>query len=347
MLNLLFISGSFPPQEDGVADFGEKLFFELKKIATVDIVYFDKKANNMLLNNHYKVSNWGWKTLYNLHKASQKNSYDKILLQAPAHGYEGSILIGFYSLFFRVFSRKKLVIYLHEYSNRTFIGKTKLALLCSFVHKIIINDERYIPELKKFFFFPKKIQTVFEPVGSNISVSSVTCKKSDIYKIGYFGMVRPGKGTDKLFDVLNLVQQKTSKKVELHFMGKVLNPELVSQENSAVFFRGKIEENKISEAFSEMNIFLQLFDEGLTGKRGSFIAPFLSCKPVITTKPKTRVWEFVCDKNTSFVDDLSEASLIEISNKILDDINGKAPLPSLNKEHKINIWGDIAKSVLN
>ena len=92
MLNLLFISGSFPPQEDGVADFGEKLFFELRKIATVDIVYFDKKANDMLLNNHYKVSNWGWKTLCNLHKTSKKNSYDKILLQAPAHGYEGSVL---------------------------------------------------------------------------------------------------------------------------------------------------------------------------------------------------------------------------------------------------------------
>jgi|MDTF01.1.fsa_nt_gb glycosyltransferase involved in cell wall biosynthesis len=347
MKKILFVSGSFPPHPDGVADFGRKILFELQKSADVDIYYLS--ADNIAVKGHFKVSNWGLGTLKGMINRIKNENYDLVFFQTPAYGFGTSLLSTFYPFLVKLFTRKKLFIYLHEYTSRRFQGRIRQAIMCAPANKLIVNDIRYIDQICKTVFVSKNKPFDFQPVGQNLDVKIIPRlnNTTEPYIIAYFGMIRSGKGIQHLIKLIEILEKSNSRKFELNLIGGIVDKALLDSFPSSVKYLGKVEEKDIPSVFSKMDVFVQLYDGGLTGKRGSFIAPYMFERPVITTKPQTKVWDFVNETTTNFVDfNVTDEVISEVANLIEKDASGEQKLRNFINNKKINIWDRIAQSVL-
>ena len=348
MKKILFVSGSFPPHPDGVADFGEKILFELQKSVDVDIYYLSAD-NNTAIKGHFKVSNWGFSTLRGMINRIKSKDYDLVFFQTPAYGFGTSLLSTFYPFLVKLFTSKKLFVYLHEYTSRRFQGRIRQAIMCAPANKLIVNDTRYRDQICKTIFVSKNKPFDFQPVGQNLEVEIIPHLKrsSEPYRIAYFGMIRDGKGIQHLIKLIKTLEKSNSKKFELTLIGGVVNNSLLDLFPNSVKYLGKVDEKDIPSVFSKMDVFVQLYDGGLTGKRGSFIAPYMFERPVITTQPQTEIWDFVNEKNTNFVDvDVTDEVIMEVAKLIEMDESGEQKLHNFVNNENINIWDRIAQSVI-
>jgi glycosyltransferase involved in cell wall biosynthesis len=294
---ILFVTGSYPPDVCGVGDYSERLFNELKtKFNFFELFY---KAN------------WSLNKLFPYLREIKSKNADLIHFQYPTEGYGYSFLPLLLMLFL---PKKKLIVTVHELSNRTFKARLFTMILLFFSNKIIVTNEIEYAFLKKTPILKGK-QIFIINIGSNIPRSKyggriLAERKIDL---AYFGHIRPIKGLESFVTVAN----KFSSTKKCVIIGQNLSqyqPYLkklqTKSENIDYILNGAAPET--ADMLCECKIIYLPFPDGVSSRRGSLMAASLNGCVIVTTYSSDKLTNDIFEKYCYLVNSEDEAkSVIE------------------------------------
>jgi glycosyltransferase involved in cell wall biosynthesis len=333
-LNVCMISGSYPPMKDGVGDYTQKLFEALRAqlgdgislITTETEISRDGRDSGIW----GIVPRWNCRAIGIIIRTLRKMKPDLVHIQYPAHGYGKRPAVNFLPLILRLlFPRVRVVSTMHEFANRSLLGKLRLLISIIFSHKVIIVDKQYARAIKRFWPFAGR-KLVHIPVGANILPLSDVDKRqllqlrtslhirgADLV-ICYFGVIRRGKGLTLLLESFSeVMRQHPNSKLLLighisdqEYYKEVIEPAIEHHGlGEQVVLTGSCEPADLSRYLALSDICVLPFEDGVTTKRGSFMVALQHGLPIITTRS-----EFLPD------------GLVEGENVILVDYGNKQAL---------------------
>ena len=323
-MKVIFITGSYPPDICGVGDYTYKLVSNFKKGIDIQVEKFD---NCTLLKFMYLI-----KKLVLLKP-------NIIHIQYPTEGYGYSIYPQLLSLFFF----NKLFVTIHEFSSKSIIGKLSIYLYFIFSKKVIFTTEqefKYCSKLAPFLIN----KAIIINIGSNIPLIESNSNKE--WDVVYFGHIRPMKGIE---DFLKLAEHSklSGKNFRYLLIGQNLKRyqeyfEMVKDKciKFNVEIKISLQEYDVAINLSKSKFAYLTFPDGLTLRRGSFLAAFGNRCRIISNRSQNSeaILNNIVLWSTSYMD----AYNIIISNKGIEfnDILYNKILNSLR-------WENIAIEHLN
>ena len=308
---ILYITGSFPRLGDGIGDAAGKLYASMKEqaellLVTSDIPNIREFVEEQKYDNVKLVPNWKYKTVKGLLKEANKQQIQKVIIEYCGNGYKKDLAISFLPLMIRwhnCFSKNKIECHLrlHEYTMCRPARKIFTWPLVKFCHHLDT------PSFVEYEHLKKKIgNKVFKSgIGSNINWSDT--KKplaelqdgKDVPKInlGFFGGIYPGKGIEGLIELWSELEQEYPNKFQYYLLGgfpqnltsafddyqasiqKLINEK---QLQDKIVITGFLPENEIEKKLDLIDIAVLPYEDGLTLRRGSFLA-FLGRNVAVVT----------------------------------------------------------------
>lgn len=268
------ITGSYSPDICGVGDYTYQLM--QTKIGQGWNLYYSKDWSLISVFKHIR----------DIKKMKSKN----IIMQYPTLGYGWSLVPLLLCLYFSLLSKKHFMIVLHELSQQTLKSRVTIFLMMLFVDQIIFTNKYEQDYACKYFKYLKKKSSIVK-IYSNILSSSVI-KNIDERSIQlvYFGHIRPNKGIE---DFVNLAQKinMESKPINVVLAGQVPKgfEEYFSKiktncDKYGVRILLNLPNNEISDLLNNSKIAYLPFPDGVSERRGSFLAALKNGAVVVTTK---------------------------------------------------------------
>lgn len=304
---ILIITGTYPPERCGVGDYTWNLLNSTNG-STWEILY---------------SSNWKINTFIDKIKQIKQSKARIINVQYPTMGYAGSIFPHLLFLYLRLFTRRTLSITFHEFSQMKLRGKiAAYSIFILLAHKIIFTTEEERDEVSKRIplIFRRKIKVI--KIASNIPASTNSQRNlwERKYDIIYFGYIRPQKGIEQF--IYTCKQLKiTQPDLKIIVVGQVQKEFtdyakriLKEIHNIGVEYVGNLAEHKVANLLSNVKIAFLPYPDGVSERRGSFLAAIINGCIVVTTigKHTTKMQKEICfiGEKESFVK-LIESLLIE------------------------------------
>lgn len=230
-------------------------------------------------------------------------------IQYPMEAWGRSILPGVTPFILKLLGVKHVIITLHEWSHMHPLRKLSIVpglFFCdSFIFVSKTEQSSFKKSLSKVWRHAAS-RTHLIPIGSNIEIPEISYleileerKKlatNDEILLGYFGFIYPAKQLDKVLLALRQLLDR-SIKIKLVICGDFPNGhedsktaffKLVAEHglNDNVVFLGYIEsETELARTLSACDLNVQLYDDGLTARRGSFWYALNLGLKIISTKP--------------------------------------------------------------
>lgn len=167
------VSGSYPPMDDGVAEYTQRLLHTIKQ--DFEDIRLITTASNGLKREREDgvfdvVGKWSFRALPGIIGHIKARKPNIVHIQYPAHGYGRNLAANFIPMILRIISPKTRVIStIHEFSTRSLKGKSRLLISVIPSHKVIVVDQKYEKDIHRFWPFINGRLT-YIPVGSNIPV---------------------------------------------------------------------------------------------------------------------------------------------------------------------------------
>ncbi len=272
---IVLITGSYTPDICGVGDYTEKLFNNLQKSNSSNII-------DLLV-----WRDWSFFAFWKQYKIIKK-TYTTVHLQYPTEGY-GYSLLPF--LLFYLLKSKRRIVTLHEYSQRTKKARwaTMLFFYCSDYIIFTTEQERDLV-IKKFKFIKNKssVINIASNIASPIKKIDWHDRKNDI---AYFGHIRPNKGIE---DFIKLAKTAKANSSSLKFIvvGQVqqrfkdyANNLFSIEENNIDFFLNHVD-TSVSELLQDSKLLYLPFPDGISMRRGSFLAGVENNCLIVSNKGK-------------------------------------------------------------
>ena len=307
---LLFITGSYPACQDGIAD-GAKVLLDamIKHIKNDEVVLLttdipdiqDYIKNNGKIKTEY-LKNWKIKiaNISKFLKIIVDYNITVIHMEYPGIYYGKTFLASFLPLIiklFNLFNKNKITfnIRLHEFTKARFLRKVAILPL------ILFADKLYIPSLYDRKAIAKIGRKKIKPtiIGTNIGTYPIVRLNMDKIVISYFGGIYHGKGIKRMFRIWKRLKDMNS---NTKYMFKIIgefdpnrNNHFVQYHKQAwkwleendliddVIITGYLTDNEVSYEIQNSDIAMLLYEDGLTLRRGSFIAYLAHGIPIITT----------------------------------------------------------------
>lgn len=354
-IKLMIVSGDYPPYKGGISDYTNILFEQLKtKLDENNIFLVTSKFKRSEALARKKVLNiirkWNIVALFKITDLIKKIKPNTIHIQYPCNYYGRSPLVNLLPFIIKVFfSDIKIIITIHEITNRKLLGKLRLILSSLFSDGIVVVDKSYVSELKKYSLgFIKEDKIIQISVGSNIKIDkehslskreirSNLSIKNDETVICFFGYIRPNKGIENLLEVFwSLIKNDGYKNLKLIIIGGIYpaykrkisfylkNPLLENK----IIFQEYADENLVSKIFKIVDFCVLPYDDGLTNKRGSFFACLFHRLPIITTYSKYLPDGLENYKNVMII---TPQNKIELKKAMIELINNNSLRNNLSK----------------
>lgn len=264
-MKIKMITGSFPPDICGVGDYTAVLAKKLEE-KELDIGVFNYKE-------------WKVKNIFKIKNEICKEKSDIYHLQYPTQGYGYSLVPSFLSL---LLFRKKFIVTLHEFTSKSLKGKIAELFLVFFSKHTIFTTDYERKALLKLLPFKKNKSSVIN-IGSNIEFvnENISLKKYDVI---YFGHIRPMKGIEEFIDSSRIV----SDNINFYIIGQVLPEykeyyEKLKAENLKIEFIINKSMHEVKNILAQTKIAYLHFPDGVSYRRGSFLAAFGNGAEIITT----------------------------------------------------------------
>lgn len=271
---MLIITGTYPPRKCGVGDYCQNL------IST-------SQAKTWQL---YTDDYWGITSLFQKTKSIKNINFDVANIQYPTVGYATSLLPHLLALYITLILRRKLIVTIHEYSQLGWKGQLAASIFFRFANHVVFTTE-YERQcaIKKHHYLNKKSSII--KIYSNIEVNN---NQPDFhnrqYDMGYFGYIRPDKGLEDYIETAERIQ-KENPNFRAYIMGQTQDeysfyhqPLLDSLANSNITLLLNKSGEEVSEILSQTKIAYLPYPDGLTERRGSFLAALLHHCLIVTTK---------------------------------------------------------------
>ena len=319
MCKICQISGSFPPVKDGVGDFVYKLTRLLLK-ENVSNCVITSKYEGELTNVFPIIKNWDLNNVIEIINKIKKENCKTVIWHYPGLTYGKKLVITLFPLFMFIMGIK-VIIYLHEFSIYSRLGKLRILMMVVFASKIITTDKNNMKELSNWGL-EKRVSII--PGGANIDEEIIkNYKRKVIYtdkkkNVLYFGFIKSGKGLENLIDLF-LTNDWVKSKFVLHIVGSAPEkPDLatknlldVIKKNDVVKYHGFLDWFKFINLLNFIDFGLLPFTNGASEKRGSLMTLFALGIPVLTTKPKIEISGLRNSKNIIFIDNDNNESILK------------------------------------
>jgi glycosyltransferase involved in cell wall biosynthesis len=271
---ILIVAGTYPPEQCGVGDY------------TYNIMQAHEAAGWEL----FYDKDWSLKTFFGKIKKINQYSGAWVNIQYPSMGYGDSLLPHLFCLYFFLFGRKKISVTIHEYTQYGWKGKAAMRLIFWFAAKLIFTTsfERDAAIKTCPAVAPKsKVIKIF----SNIKSADVIPKTADrTYDVGYFGYISPMKGIEAFLKAA-IELKTTCPDLKMFIMGKIqaahelYSAQIIAQARSVgVDLIVNQEEQAVADTLAQTKIVYLPFPDGISERRGSFLAAVKNGCLVVTTE---------------------------------------------------------------
>jgi glycosyltransferase involved in cell wall biosynthesis len=275
MINkVAIITGTYPPEKCGVGDFTFNML-QTAEARDWELFYF---------------KNWKLSTLIDKISKTNKSKSKIINMQYPSMGYGYSIVPHLLCFYFSVFSTKKFTITFHEFSRLGKKSKAASLVFLIFSWKVIFTNEYERQTAIKQFDFIKNKSYVIK-IYSNINPAKLLPEINERkYDIGYFGFISPLKGLEDFIfvskkillknpDYQIFIMGQTQPEYEIYYTNII---EEAKKNNITLFLNQP--ENFVSLTLSNTKLCYLPYPDGISERRGSFLAVVLNLCLIHTTK---------------------------------------------------------------
>ena len=308
---LLYISGSYPNNQEGIASGAKVLLDAMTEIIGIhDIILLTTDTpiiSNAIKENakvEYKqLKNWrvtseNIKIIYRL---LDDYPITAIHMEYPGDLYGKTFLATWLPFLVRWYNKKNkrnitFNVRLHEFSRARFLRKLAIIPILWFA------DSIYVPALHD-----RKVTSIFggdkvKPaiIGTNIKVVEDKIILGNEIVISYFGSVYPGKGIERMLSIWKKLRERNK---EYGFTFKIIGDIGIEDDNhfsdyhkqvwkwieqydlkDSIVVTGYISDEEVSRELSKTSIATLPYEDGLTLRRGSFLAYLTHGIPIVTTQ---------------------------------------------------------------
>ena len=322
---ILFVTGSYHPDVCGVGDYSKKLYESLKTESIIIELFYKKE--------------WGISNIFSYLREIRSKQVDIIHFQYPTEGYGYSFL----PLILMVcLPKKKLIITIHELSNRTFKARIFTLLMLFFNNRIIVTNEIEYNFINKIPILKKKNIFIIN-ISSNIPASKNCLKEFSERKfdLAYFGHIRPEKGLESFISVsktLDLTKKCVIIGQNLNKYHSYLQELQLKSDNLSFILNGS--EKETAENLSDCKVVYLPFPDGVSSRRGSLMAAALNGCIIVTTYSEDKITNDFFSQYCYLVNNEIEAKAV--IEKLLSE---KESLSTKDTSKLMSIfsWEDIAK----
>lgn len=304
---ILYITGSFPRLGDGIGDAAGKLYDAIEDKNNIELVTSNsdeiaKYVKEKQYSQVQLVNDWRYRTISNLIKRIIKENIDKVLIEYAGNGYKKDLAISFLPLRIRILNllskkKKQCHLRLHEFSMCRPARKIFTYPLVWFCHHM--DTPSYVDY--KILRGKYGNRVAKSGIGSNFNwrESDKVFEKNSDDKIvlAFFGGIYPGKGIEKLLDIWGKLEKENPGIYEYQLLGgfpsgltNVFDDYQLHVENlvkehgleGKIIVSGFLPENEIEIWLDGVDIAVLPYEDGLTLRRGSFLA-FLGRQVAVVT----------------------------------------------------------------
>lgn len=324
MMKIALISGSYPPDICGVADYTKRLYEQLNKTDVSVSVYAGKR--------------WGVFNAFRIHRDLLKTRADVYHMQYPATGYGWKLGPHLLSLL------RPLVMTIHECSQTHILRQVSLFLFTIRARKIIFTNEYELRYAERFAPWIRK-RSALVSIGNNIPLASAVSKTSD-RAVTYFGLIRPEKGLEEVIEMARLFKARQSGVIV-----RVVGTVLPGNERYFAFLRDQakdlpldwqlnLPDRLLSHTLAETQVAYLPFPDGASERRSSLIAMLANGAAIITTYGSDTPRD-LCDI-ALFADSAEKA--VSLAENLLSDPNARRDRQFASVKHsKKYSWVNIAQ----
>lgn len=268
---MIILTGTYPPERCGVGDYVRHL---LSTPTGKDwtLLYLKGWRLRDLKENIARLGNIKDRTLN---------------LQYPTMGYGTSLVPHLMAMYAVLFLHKSLYITVHEYSQLGWKGKAALQFLFLFATNVIFTTSFELSLARKQGLSAKK--GVVIKINSNIPASQCIKSMADRkWDVGYFGYIRPFKGIE---DFMKAAKELRRQGKQVYVMGQTQpefsdfhEPLLRELAQMGITYIGDQSQEEVADIISDTKIMYLPYPDGLSERRGSFLAAVVNGAAVVTTK---------------------------------------------------------------
>lgn len=272
-MTIMLITGSYPPDVCGVGDYT----YNLKNTPT---------AQDWML---FYTKNWKLFSFFQKVRQINASGADIIIMESPTQGYGWSLLPHILTVWFGLFSSKKMVVRLHEYTQLSVKSRLAVKLMLLTTNFAIFTND-YDRSVACSHFKRLKKRSAVVKIFSNISkiepAKSMDEREIDIVN---FGHIRPGKGIESFIETAERLRAKRPQ-LRVVLAGQV--PEgyesyFASIEPICQKIGVRLVLNapsvQIAELLNNSKVAYLPFPDGVSERRGSMLAALANGAVVMTT----------------------------------------------------------------
>lgn len=279
-MKIIMITGAFPPIKCGVADYSYKLVVNLLKSSEdLEIIVINsstEKYSNMNFKSIF-FNNWSIFNVFKFLSLIKKEDPDLIHIQYPSITYGSQLVLQLLIIFLRTVGYKTIVT-IHEFSETHFLRKLAILPFIFFSNSLIFTNLYEKLVVKRLFPWVEKKSSIIN-IGSNISVNDDgnVAKEKDL--VAFFGFIRPKKGLEEYLELAALSYKKNSnykfliigtpREKEFHYY-ETLRKKTVLIKN--IEWKISLSEKEVSEILSRVKFAYLFYPDGVSERRGSFLA---------------------------------------------------------------------------
>lgn len=308
---LLYISGSYPDNQEGIAG-GAKVYLDamLKfvdkgriRLLTTDTPVITKRIDINSAVEYDLMPDWHVrrKNIAKLYSILKDNGITVIHMEYPGDLYGKTFLASFIPYLVHRYNKKNhtdisVNVRLHEFSRARFLRKIAIIpiLLCA--------DAIYVPAKKDRDivrrFAGNRVHRTY--IGTNITVSPGDAGNDGKTVISYFGSVYPGKGIEHMLSIWKQIKQQDN---ENRYVFKIIGDVGTEDSNhfadyhkqvwkwieqyglkNSVEVTGYLSDEEVSHEIQNSSMATLFYEDGLTLRRGSFLAYLAHGIPIVTSE---------------------------------------------------------------
>ncbi len=349
---ICFVSGAYPPINDGIGDYTAKLLSYLKgEGLQIDLItsrekgVIDEAGRQGGLNIFPVIRKWDLIGAVNILRLIKKKRFDLFHMQFPSSRYRRTVSLSLLPLFVKILSPStKVVVTLHEFSISYPVNKLRQLLIGLFSDRVVVTDAGGFDQLSKGpgrFLLKKKLATI--PIGSNIDPCPQNAAGKEAFLkrfkldpktrvISFFGVIHRNKGLETLLRAM--AELKNIKPpvflvliAELNAGADPYHKRIQDMIDSldikdSVYLTGYRSGREVSGFLSISDVCVLPFLDGATLRRGTLMAAFVHGLPVITTRPERHVPEEFIDRSNIFLVPAKDSKALREAINLLAEDSG-------------------------
>lgn len=371
---LLYISGSFPDNQEGIAAGAKVLLDAMVEVSQKDHLILLTTNTPIISNNidkntevkYYLMEDWKVRpaNVKRIYEILDKNDIRVIHMEYPGDLYGKTFLASFLPLFVKFYNKrnKKQIqfnVRLHEFTRARFLRKIAILPILWFADNIYVPALKDREVMKKFAGNKVKKTTI----GTNIEVASNELLVTEKKTISYFGSVYPGKGIERMLSIWKKIHEQDQ---DNKYCFKIIGDVGIEPDNhfcdfhkqvlqwiekydlkDVVEITGYLSDQEVSEQIQKTSVATLPYEDGLTLRRGSFLAYLSHGVPVVTSEGD--------EESRELFDTCKGVSMVDSDQKFVDAVlkYGSSTEEELEEINRENIslseyfrWDKIAENYL-